>query len=78
MNFSPSFSDLFRQTVRRVRLEKGLSQERLAVLAGLDRTYLSGFERGTRNISLVSLGKIINGLGLEPTEFLAVVRDEKG
>ena len=65
--------------MRRIRREKGLSQERLAVLAGLDRTYLSGFERGTRNISLASLGKIITGLSLEPAAFLKlVVRDEKG
>src|SRR5438128_3566872 len=43
------------QAFRQLRREKGISQERLAGLAGLDRTYVSGIERGERNPSLANL-----------------------
>ncbi|HDZ3741738.1 TPA: helix-turn-helix transcriptional regulator, partial [Vibrio cholerae] len=42
-------------TVRELRKKKGLSQEELAERADLDRTYISGIERGVRNITLDSL-----------------------
>ena len=44
--------DRFAANVRRRRLALGLSQEVLAARAGLDRTYLSGLERGARNPTL--------------------------
>ncbi|OQC14839.1 MAG: helix-turn-helix protein [Firmicutes bacterium ADurb.Bin080] len=46
-----------------------ISQEDLADRCQLDRTYISGFERGVRNISLNSLDKIIHGLGLTYEDF---------
>src|SRR5437016_9629348 len=46
------------QAFRQLRREKGISQERLAGLAGLDRTYVSGIERGERNPSLANLLKL--------------------
>jgi len=45
----------FGQRVRELRARSGMSQESLAYRAGLDRTYLSGVERGERNVSLVSV-----------------------
>ncbi|MEW5884043.1 MAG: helix-turn-helix transcriptional regulator [Armatimonadota bacterium] len=48
--------------VRALRLAAGLSQERFALECGLDRTYISGVERGQRNVSLVNLEKIARGL----------------
>ena len=40
----------------------GLSQEQLGEIAGLDRTYISGVERGVRNPTISSLGRIAAAL----------------
>jgi transcriptional regulator with XRE-family HTH domain len=45
-----------------LRLEKDLSQEELADLAGLDRSYVSGIERGRRNLSVMNVAKIAHAL----------------
>jgi transcriptional regulator with XRE-family HTH domain len=50
--------------MREVRLEKKVSQEKLAELAGLHRTYVSSVERGQRNISLLNIDKIASALGV--------------
>ena len=55
---------LFGQRLREVRLEKKISQEKLAELAGLHRTYVSSVERGQRNISLLNIDKIASALGV--------------
>ena len=57
-------------TVKQLRSESKLSQEDLAFRAGLDRTYISGIERGVRNISLVSLEQLVSGLGISLPAFL--------
>ena len=49
--------------IRYLRKQKGLSQEKLALKAGMDRTYLAGVETGKRNATLTSLEKI--GIALE-------------
>ena len=53
--------------LRELRQQRGLSQERLAELAGLHRTYLGGIERGERNVSLINLVAIANALDLSLT-----------
>lgn len=50
--------------VRLLRKRTSLSQEELALLCGLDRTYVGGIERGERNIGILSIEKIANGLGV--------------
>ena len=55
--------------IRYFRKFNGLSQEGLANKSGLDRTYISGVERGVRNITLESLERIIKALGLTNAEF---------
>jgi transcriptional regulator with XRE-family HTH domain len=54
----------FGQRVRELRTAKGLSQEALALVCGLDRTYIGGIERGERNVSLVNIEKIAAALDL--------------
>lgn len=51
--------------IKRLRTEKSLSQEDLAHLAGLDRTYISGIERGVRNITLKTLDKVLLALEID-------------
>lgn len=58
------------QTLRILRKEKNLTQDELSYLAGLDRTYISGIERGIRNLTINSLEEIIKALNLSPDEFL--------
>ena len=52
----------FGERLRAVRLKKGVSQEKLADLAGLHRTYVSSVERGERNISLLNIAKLAKAL----------------
>jgi transcriptional regulator with XRE-family HTH domain len=54
----------FGARLRKVRVAKGISQERLAELAGLHRTYVSSVERGSRNISLLNIDKLAVALGV--------------
>ena len=49
--------------IKALRTSKGLSQEKLALLSGIDRTYLASVEHGKRNVSIINLEKIITALG---------------
>ena len=55
--------------IRYLRKQRGISQEKLALIAGIDRTYLAGIESGKRNATLISLEKIINALGVSMKDF---------
>lgn len=61
---------LFGARVKEYRLARGLSQERLADLVGLHRTYTASVERGERNVSLENICRIAGGLGCEPRDLL--------
>ena len=50
--------------IRSLRDAKGLSQEQLALVSNLDRTYIGGVERGERNISILNLCKIASSLNV--------------
>ncbi|MEO8512279.1 MAG: helix-turn-helix transcriptional regulator [Ignavibacteria bacterium] len=58
------------ENIKKYRLQKDISQEELAYQADLDRTYISGIERGERNISVITLKKITNVIGFEILEVL--------
>lgn len=60
----------FGDKIRQIRKEKGISQEGLAGIADLDRTYIGGIERGIRNQSLRNIGKIARALGVKPKDLL--------
>ena len=55
--------------IRYLRKQRGISQEKLALIAGIDRTYLAGIESGKRNATIISLEKIINALGVSRKDF---------
>ncbi|NCD00401.1 MAG: XRE family transcriptional regulator [Bacteroidia bacterium] len=55
----------FGNRVKALRQETGLSQERFALIVGLDRTYISSVESGKRNISLINIEKIAHGLNIK-------------
>lgn len=50
--------------IRELRKETGLSQEKFAAKIGMDRTYYASVELGKRNISIINLEKIAQGLGM--------------
>lgn len=58
------------ENIRKYRIQKDISQEELAYRADLDRTYISGIEKGDRNISVITLKKISNVIGIEILETL--------
>lgn len=67
---SNSILKAFGARIKSIRLERGLSQEQLGLIAGLDRTYISGIERGLRNVSLINLERLALALNAEPAELL--------
>jgi transcriptional regulator with XRE-family HTH domain len=57
-------------TIRSLRRERGLSQETLADLADIDRSYMSGVERGLRNISVLNLSRVAKALDVPLVELV--------
>jgi transcriptional regulator with XRE-family HTH domain len=58
------------QAVRDLRGRRGVSQEELASLSGVHRTYLGGIERGNRNPSYANILRIAKALRVRPSELL--------
>mgnify|MGYP003358712842 CR=1 FL=1 len=58
------------RNLRAYRLERGLSQEALAEVLGVHRTYMGGIERGERNLTLKSVEKIAEKLDVEARELM--------
>jgi transcriptional regulator with XRE-family HTH domain len=61
----------FGDALRELRAERGMSQEAVALEAGLNRGYYSGVERGVRNLSLTNIVKIADALGVPASDVLA-------
>lgn len=59
----------FGKNLKRLRLEKGISQESLALASDLDRTYIPSIEKGTRNVSIIVVEKLANALNAPIEEF---------
>lgn len=62
--------DLVAKNLRRLRNEKGWSQEELSFRAKVDRSYISQLETGTYSASVTMLGKLARALGIDASEFL--------
>ncbi|SHE25575.1 helix-turn-helix domain-containing protein [Actinomyces glycerinitolerans] len=58
------------RNLRTYRLQRGLSQEAFADLLGVHRTYMGGIERGERNLTLKSLERIAEQIGVDPGELI--------
>ena len=62
--------DIFATNLRRLRHDRGLSQDELADAAGMSRSYLAQIETGKYHVSLKIIGKLARALAAEPAEFL--------
>lgn len=61
--------------VRHHRKQKGMTQEELAALADMERSYVSDLERGTRNPSVAALGRLAAALEVKPSELLQLATE---
>lgn len=66
----PTELDIFARRLREARRETGLTQARLAELAGLDRTYISHLERGVANPSLAKMVQLARIVGKSVADLL--------
>ena len=61
----------FATRLKEFRLQKSLSQEELADIAGLHRTYVGSVERGERNISIDNMDRLASALGVQLKDLLS-------
>lgn len=61
---------IFAANIRRHRLALGLSQEELAELAGVHRTYVGMLERGEKNVTIYNIERVAKALGVPPDTLL--------
>ena len=57
--------------IRKLRQQTGLSQEKFTLKIGMDRTYFASVEAGKRNIAIVNIKKIADGLDVSLSELFA-------
>lgn len=65
------------RVIRRLRTESGISQEGLAAISGIDRTFMGEIERGEANPSFDVLQRIASGLGVRLSELIRQYESEK-
>jgi transcriptional regulator with XRE-family HTH domain len=70
--------EVFAANLRRLRHEKGLSQDDLAYEAEVSRSYLSQLEKGAHYASLKIVGRLAEALGVEPAELLKPLAASRG
>ncbi len=68
----------FGRALRALRRSLELSQNELAVAAGVHRTYVGGVERGERNPTLATIFRISEALGVNPAEILELTAEHLG
>jgi len=67
----------FGQHLRALRKKAGFTQESFAEAADFDRTYVSGVERGERNVSLVNISRFAEALSLHPEKLFSFAVENK-
>lgn len=68
---------VFARNLKRYRENRGLTQAALAAAMDVDRAHVSAMERGQQNVTLVTLGKVADHLGVEPAQLIErVAQDE--
>lgn len=67
-------TNILGQTIKKLREKLFLSQEELAELCNLHRTYIGSIERGERNVSLINIIKIAHALHVTPSQLLEKIR----
>jgi transcriptional regulator with XRE-family HTH domain len=71
-----SFGSAFGIVLRRLRTKAGISQEKLALEAEMQRNYISLIELGRNQPSLTSIFKLANALEISPSKLVKLVEDE--
>lgn len=69
-NTTPKSRKIFARNLREIRVKQGLSQEELADIAGLHRTYVGSVERGERNISIDNMERLASALKINIQDLL--------
>ena len=67
---TPDPRPIFGKHLRKLRVARGISQEKLAELADLHRNYVGGVERGERNIALLNIVALARALRVKPAKLL--------
>jgi transcriptional regulator with XRE-family HTH domain len=73
-----ALAERFGALVRRLRLERGFSQEAYAQACGLERPHVGKIERGEINVTVATTLKLVHGLGLTLSVFFAELEKELG
>lgn len=63
------------KTVKKLRKEKGISQDTLSGLAGIARTHLTMIENGTKQANFETICKLAAALGMKPSELVKAMED---
>lgn len=71
--FRMDLRETFSANLRRIRNERGISQDDLAYDANMSRSYLSQLESGTYFVSIKIIGRLADALSVEPAEFLRML-----
>jgi len=66
----------FGRAIQRARKTRKISQEKLAELAEINRTYMGDVERGERNLALKNMSKIARALGLRLSQLIRLMEEE--
>ena len=75
LNYDPH---MIGKVIRKIRKEKGLSQDVLSGLAGIGRTHLTMIESGSKAANMETLGKISGAMGMKLSELVMRYEDESG
>ena len=68
---TPEIRSYVARRMKELRRESGITQERFALMVGLNRSYLADIEKGNRNFGIDTLDKIVTGFGLTYAEFFS-------